>query len=464
MVAGEIAEPVEVLVVGGGPGGYTAAARAAELGRDVILVERGDLGGVCLNVGCIPSKVLTTAAHDLARAARFPWRGQPPRPEIDLAALQGWRKDVVDRLVSGVRATLSRVRIVTGEAFFIGPDRVSVESGEQVHHFRFDHAVIATGSAPVSVGDLRVDGGRVLDSTGALALEDVPPSLAVVGGGYVGTELGMAFARFGSRVTVVEAADSILAGFDRDVVSVVAKRAAELGIDIRTRTTATGIDDENLVIEGPNGTDRVPAHTILVAVGRRPATADLQVDRLGLTVTASGHIEVDEQGRTAVPHVFAIGDVTPGPALAHKAMAEGRTVAEVLSGLPSAFDSQVPLIAFTEPEIASVGMTVEQATEQGYEPVVGRSSFATSGRAVVLGEPEGLVKVVVDGRTDVILGVHMAGPQACDLIAEAAVLVETAARAEDLVETVHPHPSLVETVHSAAVAARRRVERAEAVR
>ncbi|AII07785.1 dihydrolipoyl dehydrogenase [Rhodococcus opacus] len=459
MVVGEMAEPVEVLVVGGGPGGYTAAARAAELGKEVLLVERSNLGGVCLNVGCIPSKVFTTAAHDLARSARLPVQGAQLQPRIDLSGLQAWRKQVVDRLVGGVSATLGRVRVVSGAAFFLDEHRISVESGDHVQHFRFEQAILATGSQPIELAALPVDGTRVFDSTGVLAFDEVPPSLVVVGGGYVGMELGMAFAHFGTRVTVVEATDRLLAGFDPDLVQVVTDRAGELGIDIRLGTTAVGVQADNLLVRSEGIDDQVPAHAILVAVGRGPVTDDLQLDMLGLTVTATGHIPVDEQGRTALPHVYAIGDITHGPALAHKAMAEGVVAAEAISGLPSAIDAQVPLIAFTDPEIAAVGLTAEQAEEQGYEVVVGRSSFATSGRAVVLGEADGMVKIVVDAETDVVLGVHMVGPSACDLIAQAAVAVETACRAEDLVAIIHPHPSLVETVHAAAVAARRRAAR-----
>lgn len=456
MVAGEMAEPVDIIVVGGGPGGYTAAARAAELGRDVVLIEEGDLGGICLNVGCIPSKVFTSAAHDLARSAMMSERGVRMQAELDLPALQKWRAQVVDRLVSGVGAMLSKVRVVPGTAYFLTGNRVSVEYGDHVSYFRFEQAVIATGSEPVPLPGLRVDGERVLDSTGVLALTEVPATLAVVGGGYIGAELGMAFARFGSAVTVVEAADRILTDFDADLVKVIRDRCTELGIEIRTGATAARLDDDGLVVVQGGVERRIPADRVLVSVGRRPRTGELQLEDIGITVSPTGHVVVDEQQRTSVPNVFAIGDVTQGPALAHKAMVEGRVAAEVASGLPSGFDAQVPLIAFTEPELAAVGLTEQQAKALGHEVVVGRSRFSTSGRAVALGEDHGLAKVVVDAASDVVLGIHLAGPSACDLIGEAALAVETASRAEDLLGTVHPHPTLVETLHAAVLAARRR--------
>lgn len=459
MVAGEMAEPVDVVVIGGGPGGYTAAARAAELGRDVVLVEQSELGGVCLNVGCIPSKVFTAAAHDMARAAAMSSRGVRLQAELDFPALQAWRTEVVGRLVGGVQTMLSKVRVVPGTAYFLSGDRVSVEHGDHVSYFRFQHAIVATGSEPVGLPGLPVDGGRVLDSTDVLALTEVPASLAVVGGGYIGAELGMAFARFGSAVTLVEAADRVLGGFDRDLVKVVLDRCTALGIDVRTGTAAVALDDDGLVVVQDGTESVIKAERVLVAVGRRPRARDLQLEDVGVTLTPAGHVVVDEQRRTTVPHILAIGDVTEGPALAHKAMAEGRVAAEVVCGLPSGFDASVPLIAFTEPELASVGLSEEQAQVLGLEVVVGRSRFSTSGRAVALGEDHGLVKVVVDARSDVILGIHLVGPAACDLIGEATLAVETACRAEDLMGTIHPHPTLVETLHSAVAAARRRSTR-----
>lgn len=459
MVVGEVARPVQTLVIGGGPGGYTAAARAAELGQEVVLVEAGALGGVCLNVGCIPSKALITAARDVERMTAASQWGISAQPVVDFAVTQAWKQGIVDDLTGGVRRLLSGVEIATGFARFLDPQRVAVESDEGVAHFRFDSAILAPGSRPVTLPDLPIDGQRVLDSTGALALTAVPASLAVVGGGYIGVELGIAYAKLGARVTIVEALDRLLPGFDPDLVREVERSAERLGIAVRTRTQAVKVDDDGLVVQSEQATGHVPAERVLVAVGRRPNTDDLQLEQAGLTPTATGHLEVDEQRRTAVPHLYAIGDITPGPALAHKAMAEGRVAAEVIAGRPAAFDQVVPLIAFADPELASVGLTEAEAREEGYEVVVGRASFRANGRAATLNERRGLVKLVADADTQTILGLHLAGPDASDLIGEATLAVETAARLDDLAATVHPHPTLSEPLADAATAALTRLER-----
>ncbi|MDQ0823771.1 dihydrolipoamide dehydrogenase [Arthrobacter sp. V1I7] len=455
MVVGEMAESIDVLVIGGGPGGYSAAARAAELGKDVTLVEQGNLGGVCLNTGCIPSKVFTTAARDLVRSNTLAYLSGSDL-SIDLPALQTQRTEIVAQLAGGVRSMLSKVRVVTGTARFLDRNRVVIESGAHASYLRFEHAVIATGSAPATLDFLTVDNERVLDSTGVLALQKVPESLCIVGGDYPGMELAMAFARFGSRVTIIESSDSILAGFDRDLAQLVIAKGRSLGIDVRLSTRATGMEDGDLLVASNGTSDRVLAEKFLVNVGRVPLTDDLQLDLLDVRVSETGHIEVDEQNRSSVPHVFAVGDVTAGLPFAHRALAEGRVAAEVLAGRPSAADSRTALIAFTDPEVASVGLTEAEAKRQGRSIRVGRSRFSSNGRAVILGEETGLVKVVVDPQTDIILGVHLAGPGATDLIAGAALAVETASRLEDVLATMHPHPTLSEGLHSAMAAAHRR--------
>jgi dihydrolipoamide dehydrogenase len=458
MVAGDIPRPVPVLVIGGGPGGYTAAARAAELGREVVLVEQRWLGGVCTNVGCIPSKALIQVGHDRDRARRFSLDASAP--PVDLPAVMAWTQGVVDRLVGGVRQHLARVEVVEGTARFVDARRVAVEAADHVAHFRFEHAVIGTGSRPATLAALPLDGSRVVDSTGALAFEEVPERLVVVGGGYVGVELGTAWARLGSRVTIVEALDSILAGFDPDLVAVVRERLAHHGVEVLTGAKVEGDDGAAVAVAlAEGGTRRLEADRVLVAVGRVPNTDDLQLSDAGLTPGPDGRLEVDAQRRTAVPSIFAVGDVTAGPALAHKAMEEGRVAAEAIAGLPSGFDQLVPLLAFTDPELGAVGLTEAEARADGRPVVTGRARFSANGRAVTLDETAGLVKVVADAETEVVLGVHLAGPSASDLVSEAALAVETAARLEDLARTVHPHPTLAEGLADAARAARRRLER-----
>lgn len=460
MVVGEIARPVDVLVIGGGPGGYTAAARAAELGKEVILVEDGQLGGVCLNVGCIPSKALITAAEQHHRAAAFAARGVPAGDgAIDLAATQAWKAEVVEQLVAGVSAKLGKVEVVDGFARLLDDRRVSVESGDQVAHFQFDACILATGSRPITLPGLPIDGDRVVDSTGALAFEEVPATLAVVGGGYIGLELGTAYAKLGARVTIVEALERIGTGFDPELTTVVEKQLATLGVDVLTGARAESAADGKLTVATADGTTVVDAERVLVAVGRAPNTEELQLDNAGIELGPDGRIPVDAQQRTSARRIYAIGDLTAGPALAHKASAEGRVAAEVIAGEPSASDSTVPLIAFTDPELAAVGWSEQEARDAGHEVVVGKARFAASGRALTLGATEGLVKLVVDREDQVVLGVHIAGPDASDLVSEGAVIVECALRLDDVIGTIHPHPTLGESLHDAALAAQRRLAR-----
>ena len=463
MVAGEIARPVDVLVIGGGPGGYTAAARAAELGREVVVVESGLLGGTCLNVGCIPSKALIALGHDLARARRriSGGTGLVGDVTVDLAAAQRWKDGVVDRLRDGVSTLLRGVETLAGTARFVGRDRVAVESADHVEHLQFQHAIIATGSRPTVLSSLPPDGGRIVDSTGALALADVPADLVVVGGGYIGIELGTAYAQLGANVTVVEATDRILREFDDDLVAVVTKRLGALGVDVRTSALVVGDDGANILVERGGDTDKIPASTVLVAVGRRPNTDDLQLEDAGIVPADDGLIVVDEQQRVVgTTNVFAIGDVTAGPALAHRASEQGRVAAEAMCGLPSAFDQLVPMVAFCDPELAAVGLSERDAAASGRRVVSGRGSFAVNGRALTLGEATGLVKLVVDADDGVVVGAGIAGPDASELIAELTLAIECALRLDDLLGTIHAHPTLAEAIVDAARSADRRLQRA----
>jgi dihydrolipoamide dehydrogenase len=462
MVAGEISRPVDVLVIGGGPGGYTAAARAAELGREVVVVESARLGGTCLNVGCIPSKALISLAHDLERARHrvASGTGLVGRLDVDLGAAQKWIDGVVGQLRDGVGTILRGVELVPGTARFVGRDRVAVEAEDHVEHLQFSDAVVATGSHPAELAMLPFDHVRVLDSTDALAQTQVPTDLVVVGGGYIGIELGTAYARLGSHVTIVEVADRILGELDPDVVSVVVKRLEQLGVDVRTATSVVGDDGTHVLVDSGGGApEPVAATSILVAVGRRPNTDDLQLEDAGLTAGTDGRIAVDRQQRTAVPSIFAIGDVTEGPALAHRASEQGRISAEAMCGLPAEFDQVVPLIAFCEPELAAVGLSERAAGDAGRPVVVGKASLAANGRALTIEQPDGLVKLIVDAEEGFLLGAQIAAPNASELIAELTVAVECALRLDDLLGTIHPHPTLNEAIVGAARSAQRRLER-----
>ncbi len=450
MVVGELAEAVDLLVVGGGPGGYAAAIRAAQLGREVTLVERGLVGGVCLHVGCIPSKALIELAAAAHRTRELEAAGlHADGVSVSLDRFQAWRAELCAGLARGVEQLLAggRVQIVEGHARFNRPDRVAVQTPDDRALFlEFEHAIVATGSRPIELPDLPFDGERVLDSTGALALTEVPASVAVIGAGYIGLELGTAFAKLGSKVTVVEALDRVLASVDASLAAPVLRRLRALGVDVRTESTARLADDGTLVV----GEDRVGAERIVVAVGRVPNTDDLGLEAAGVTVGAGGLIEVGEDMR-ATERIAAIGDVVAGPALAHKATAEAQVAAEALSGLPAAFDAQaVPVVIFTDPEIATVGLTEAQAREAGLDAASATFPLAASGRAGTLGARDGFTRLVTDAATDRVVGVHVAGPHASELVAGGALAIELMAAPGDVAATIYPHPTLSEGLHEAA--------------
>jgi dihydrolipoamide dehydrogenase len=452
MVVGEIAEPVDLLVIGAGPGGYVAALRAAELGREVVVVERGGdeggPGGACLHVGCIPSKALIELAEARQRTEAMAVAGlRVEAPSIDLSAFQQWKSSIVEGLASGVERLFERrgVRTIEGTARFAGRDRVAVTTSDGNGRFlEFGQAIVATGSRPSALPDLPFDGERVLSSTGALALDAVPASLAIVGAGYIGLELGIAFAKLGADVAVIEALERILPSIDESLTGPVVRRLRELGIELWLGSRVVRLDDEGLVVKGPDGERMLPAERVIVAVGRDPNTDDLGLRAAELEADEQGLIAVDER-RLATPRIAAIGDVTAGPALAHKASAEAKVAAEALCGRPAAFEPMaIPVMAFTDPEIASAGLTEAQARDAGLDVEVASSNFAANGRAATLGEPAGFIRTVVDRSADRIVGVHLVGPHASELIAEGTLAVEMVASPEDVVGTIHAHPTLSE--------------------
>ena len=460
MVVGELAESADLLVIGGGPGGYAAAIRAAQLGRQVTLVERNGaagLGGVCLHVGCIPSKALIELAGAAHRTGELAAAGlHADGVAVSLERFQAWRGELCARLARGVGELLAKgeVRIVHGEARFNRPDRVVVRTpDDRALFFEFQHAIVATGSRPIDLPGLKVDDERVLDSAGALALTTTPTTVAVVGAGYIGLELGTALAKLGARVTVVEALDRVLPSIDGSLTAPVRRRLRALGVDVRLRTTAERIEGDSLVVAGPDGEDRVEADRVIVAVGRIPNTEELGLATAGIPVGAGGLIEVGEDMR-ATERIAAIGDVVAGPALAHKATAEAAVAAEALSGLPAAFDARaVPEVIFTDPEIGTVGLTEDQAREVGLDPVIATFPLAASGRAGTLDARDGFTRLVTDRATDRVIGVHIVGPHASELVAGGALAIELMASPGDVAATIHPHPTLSEGLHEAAALA-----------
>ena len=455
-------EATRLVVIGAGPGGYTAAFHAADLGMRVTLIDAAPrLGGVCLQRGCIPSKALLHAAGvlgDARRAAR--WGVTFGAPAIDLDRLRGWKDEVVSTLTGGL-GRLAQQRAVTclqGRAAFAGPRCVSVApaGGGEPLSVPFDYAIVATGSRPVRPAALALDDPRVMDSTGALELARGAGSLLVVGGGYIGLELGTVYAALGCRVTVVELTAGLLPGVDADLVRVVARQMDRELEDVRLRTKVAGLrpraDGIEALMEGPDGQPEARVFDqVLVAVGRAPNSAIAGLEGTAVEIDARGFIVVDAHRRTAEPSIFAIGDVAGEPLLAHKAFHEARAAVETIAGRPSAFEPlAVPAVVFTDPEVAWCGLTEKQAAAGGSPVKVSRFPWGASGRALTLDRPEGLTKLVVDPDSEQLLGVGMAGAGAGELLAAGVLAVEMGATVADLRLSIHPHPTLSETVAEAA--------------
>ncbi|MCL6637463.1 MAG: dihydrolipoyl dehydrogenase [Alicyclobacillus sp.] len=456
MVVGEFTEDVDVLVIGAGPGGYVAAIRAAQLGRSVTVVEKAELGGVCLNRGCIPSKALISAAHHYEAAREQPFPGISTTAALDFAQVQAWKQSVVDKMTGGVKTLLkgNKVRVVQGEAFFTGANEVHVASEHEGQRFRFQHCILATGSRPVELKAVPF-GPRVLSSTEALALDHVPKSLVVVGGGYIGVELGQTFAKFGAKVTIVEGLDNLLPTFDPQLTRLVVRNLKKYQVDIYTQALAQGVEETDdgvtLVFTAGGQEHRVTAEYVLVTVGRRPNTDELGLEAAGVQLNERGLVVVDSQGRSSAPSIFAIGDIVPGPALAHKASYEGKVAAEAIAGQASAIDYRcIPAVVFSDPEIASVGLSEAEAKAQAGELAIGRFPYAANGRAVALSADAGYVKLIADKQSGVLLGAQVIGVEASNLIAELGLAIEMGATLEDLALTIHAHPTLGEMVMEAA--------------
>ncbi|MBO9400750.1 dihydrolipoyl dehydrogenase [Shimia sp. R9_3] len=449
----------EVVVLGSGPGGYTAAFRAADLGKKVVLIEKdSSLGGVCLNVGCIPSKALLHSAKVITEAEEMGDHGISfAKPEVDLDKLRGWKESVVNQLTGGLSglAKARKVQVVNGFGTFTGPNMIEVDNDGAKSTVSFDQCVIAAGSEPVTLPFIPHDDPRVIDSTGALELEDVPERLLVLGGGIIGLEMATVYDALGSKVTIVEFMDQIIPGADKDVVKPLHKRIEGRyeAILTKTKVTAVNATDAGLEVtmEGPKGEVVDTFDKVLVAVGRRPNGAKINAAAAGVTVDERGFIAVDSQQRTGVPHIFAIGDVVGQPMLAHKAVHEGKVAAEVAAGHKRHFDARViPSVAYTDPEVAWVGVTETQAKAEGLKVGKGVFPWAASGRSLSLGRSEGLTKLIFDEESERVIGAGIVGPNAGDLIAEVALAIEMGADAVDLGHTIHPHPTLSETVNFAA--------------
>ena len=452
----------EMLVLGSGPGGYTAAFRAADLGMKTVLVERWPtLGGVCLNVGCIPSKALLHAAKVITETEEMSEHGLAfAKPKLDIDKLRGWKQGVVNRLTGGLAglAKQRKVEVVRGSGAFASPNLLNVTTDDgETTTVSFDQAVIAAGSEVVELPFIPHDDPRVIDSTGALELEDVPKRLLVIGGGIIGLEMACVYDALGSRITIVELMDQLIPGADKDIVKPLHRRIEKRYEKILLKSKVTAVEPGKkglkVTFEGPDGTHEDTFDRVLVAVGRRPNGAMIGAENAGVAVDERGFISVDKQLRTNVPHIFAIGDIVGQPMLAHKAVHEGKIAAEVASGLKKAFDARViPSVAYTDPEVAWVGKTESQAKAEKIKYGKGVFPWAASGRSLSLARDEGITKLIFDAATDRVIGCGIVGPNAGDLVAEVALAIEMDCDAADIGLTVHPHPTLSETVAMSAEA------------
>lgn len=458
MVVGEFGRDVDLLVVGGGPGGYAAAIRAAQLGKKVTLVEKEKLGGVCLNRGCIPSKALIEAATLYHKVQRAESMGiTVSNVKLHLGQVQQWKNGIVEQLTSGVESLLQRngVEVLQGEVYFTAANEARVISGYENERLRFNHCIIATGARPAELKAFPFDEQYILSSTGALNLEEVPEQLVVIGGGYIGVELGSCFGKMGSQVTIVEATPTLLPGFDKAMVQMVSRALKKRGVTIYTQALAQEYEVRDgkvhLTLSVQGQQQELTADKVLVAVGRRPNTEELGLEHIGIQLDERGFIQVGKNMQTSIPHIYAIGDVAGEPMLAHKAYYEAKVAAASIAGQPAEVDYlAMPFVIFSDPEMASVGLTKEQAQEKGYEVLTARFPFQANGRALTLHQPDGFAHLVADKATGVVLGAQLVGADSSSLISELALAIEMGTTLEDLELTVHPHPTLSETIVEAA--------------
>jgi dihydrolipoyl dehydrogenase len=459
MVVGDFAQGTQVAVIGSGPGGYVAAIRAAQLGLEVTLVEKGILGGVCLNWGCIPSKAMIYVADLKDRIEQADKIGLiTTSVSVDISKVVHWKNGVVEKLRKGIASLLSqhKIEVVEGTAVLTGDRSFTVESPEGVHRFEFQHAILATGSSPAQLPGIPHDGKVVIDSTDALEPKDIPETLVVIGAGAVGLELGMLYAKLGTKVTILESADRLLPWIDSDIAKVIARALNKLNVKMVLGAKVLGLKEldsrAELHYSTPEGEESTDTDQVLVGIGRRPNTSEIGLEKAGVKLDARGFVEVDERMETSVSGIFAIGDMVSGPMLAHKAMYQGKVAAEVIAGQPAAFEGvEVPGVIFSDPEIATVGLTEQAAKEKNIKVKVGVFPFKASGRAMTMGEESyGFSKVVSDAETGTVLGVHIVGPHASDLIAEGCLAVASASHVDDLTLTIHPHPTLPESIEEAA--------------
>ncbi|QDX91463.1 dihydrolipoyl dehydrogenase [Brevibacillus laterosporus] len=450
---------VETIVIGSGPGGYVAAIKASQLGQQVVIIEKENLGGVCANVGCIPSKALISVGHRLEQTKYSDDMGiLASVVKVDFVKVQEYKNGVVKKLVGGVEGLLksNNVDVVKGEAYFIDANTVRVINDDSTQTYTCKNVILATGSRPIEIPTFNFT-KRVINSTGALNLTEVPNKLVVIGGGYIGTELGSAYATLGSEVTIIEGGKDILSGFDKQMTQVVKKGLMKKGVAVVVDASAKGVEEsENgVIVTYENGGEekKVEADYVLITVGRRPNTDDMGLEEIGIEFADRGLLKVDQQCRTNLPNIFAIGDIIAGPQLAHKASYEGKVAAEAIAGKRSIVDYlAIPAVCFTDPELATVGYTEERAKAEGMEVKAAKFPFSANGRALALNAKEGFVKLVARKEDGLLVGAQIVGSGASEMIAEMGLAIEASMTVEDIALTIHAHPTLGEVTMEAAEA------------
>ena len=457
MVVGDFPIELDTLVVGAGPGGYVAAIRAAQLGQKVTIVDKGALGGVCLNVGCIPSKALIEAGHSAQKAKGSEDLGiTTENVAVDFSKVQDWKGKVVNKLTSGVEGLLkgNKVDILSGEVYFVDDHKVRVMDEKKSQTYTFNNCILATGSTPIEIPGFKFS-DRVIDSSGALDLKEIPEKMVVVGGGYIGTELGTAYANFGTEVTILEGTKDILGGFEKQMSQLVKRNLKKKGVKVITEATAKNAEETDggvkVTYEAKGKEEVLEADYVLVTVGRRPNTDEIGLEQVGIDVDEKGLVKVDKQRRTNKGNIYAIGDIVEGKPLAHKASYEAKVAAEAISGEKSEVDYLgIPEVVFSEPELASVGFNEKGAKEAGYDVKASKFPFAANGRALSLNDTDGFVKLITRKEDGLVIGGQVAGVNASDIIAEIGLAIEAGMTAEDIALTIHAHPTLGEMTMEAA--------------
>lgn len=447
----------EVVVIGAGPGGYVAAIRLAQLNKKVVLVDKDKLGGICLNYGCIPSKAMIYASEFLDKVKKSDEMGiNADNISMDFNKMQEWKDKIILKLIRGIEflCNKNKVSVVKGNASFESSNKLRVSNGKNVSYIDFNKAIIAVGSKPVELGNFKFDGKKIISSAEALYLGEIPKNLVVIGAGYIGLELGTVYAKLGSKVSIVEMEQQILSGFDRDIVDVLEKNLEKLGVEIYINSKIEKFENGKAIVDSrEKGKVSLDADNLLVAVGRYPNTRNLGLENTKAKLDKDGFIEVDDNLMTDDGNIYAIGDVSAGPMLAHKASRQGKFAAEVITGNKDSYKNiVVPAVIFTDPEIATVGLGEQEARNKGIKTTIGKFPFSASSRAMTKNQAQGFVKVIADEKDNKVIGVQIIGSDASDLISEAALAIKMNATLEDIALTIHPHPTLSEGLMEAAEA------------